>query len=718
MQIEDLPFPQAVKTALKSEVSEFNPVQKLAIPHILKNENLVVASPTASGKTLVAEIAVLKNYIEGGKAVYMVPLKALASEKYRDFREKYPFVRTAISIGDLDSADQWLGSYDLIVVSNEKMDSLLRHNPPWLRDISLMVIDEIHMLNDPGRGPTLEVVITRLRHVKQIVALSATIKNADEIAEWLNAKLVRSDYRPVRLQKGVSYPENDSLVIDFIENKLKLPSHEHSIIHDAVKKSKQCLLFVSTRKSAEASAEKINLAPFLKPGELPALSRLSREIEKVLSVPTKQCKRLAKCVRQGSAFHHAGLVAKQRQLIEDAFRNGLLKVISATPTLSYGINMPAYRVIIRDTKRYNSDYGNTYIPVMDVHQMMGRAGRPKYDKEGQAIIVGKTKEEAEDLKERYLCSDPEPIFSKLGMESVLRIHVLALIASEVAKNRQELEDFFSRTFFAYQYSDMEAVMGKIESVLNMLENYKFIKIGEDQLIGGFKTAFDISGNPRLAATKIGKRVSELYLDPVSANNIIKNINSKDLEALMVMNNCAEMYPVLAARKKDYEMLEDVLEKSGIAAPDVWSYDYEDFVDRLKTSLMFTDWMDEKDEDTLLEKYGIAPGELYNKLLSAEWLLYSAAEIAVLLNKKDAANDFSKLKLRIKHGVREELLRLIRLKGIGRIRARKLFSAGIRSHSDIKNSRAKAEELIGKKTVQSLLSQQENEEKVRSFKKRK
>src|SRR3989338_9100073 len=128
MRIEDLPFPQMVLDILKKDVPEFNPVQKAALPHVLAGKNLVVASPTASGKTLVAEVAVLKNYVAGGKSVYVVPLKALASEKYHDFREKYPFLRTALSIGDLDSAEQWLGSYDLIIVSNEKLDSLLRHD--------------------------------------------------------------------------------------------------------------------------------------------------------------------------------------------------------------------------------------------------------------------------------------------------------------------------------------------------------------------------------------------------------------------------------------------------------------------------------------------------------------------------------------------------------------------------------------------------------------
>ncbi len=709
MRIEDLPFPQMVLDILKKDVPEFNPVQKAALPHVLAGRNVVVASPTASGKTLVAEIAALKNYVAGGKSIYVVPLKALASEKYADFKAKYPFLRTALSIGDLDSAEQWLGSYDVIIVSNEKLDSLLRHDVPWLRDVSLLVVDEIHMLNDAGRGPTLEIVITRMKNVKQLLALSATIQNAEEIARWLDAKLVRSDYRPVHLEKGVAWPESGSLIVNMLGGGFELPYEEHALVHDTVKKGKQCLLFVSTRRSAESVAEKTALSPLLSPEEKAFLLKLSKEIEKALAVPTKQCRRLALCVRQGTAFHHAGLVAKQRHLIESAFKEGKIKMISATPTLAYGINTPAYRVLIRDTKRFDSKYGNAYIPVMDVHQMCGRAGRPKYDKEGQAIIMAKSGEEAEDLKERYLLADPEPIYSKLGMESVLRMHVLALVASGAVKSKSGLRDFFSRTFFAQQYGDTDAVMEKVQLALDMLESYKFLRVGEGELYQGFKAAFDVTGNPGLSATKIGRRVSELYIDPVSAFSLIQNMEPlTELEAMMVINGCVEMEPVLSAKKKDYEHLEDALEKSGLAAPDVWSYDYDDFMNQFKTSLVFLAWMDEQGEDRLLERYGITPGELYNKLLSAEWLLYAAAELALLLNKKDEANDFSKLRLRVKHGVREELLRLIKLKGVGRVRARKLYNAGIRNYADVKKSIPKVEELLGKKVAQSLLAQQEED----------
>ncbi len=225
MLIGETKFPESVITALKSSgIEKLNEPQVLALKAgLLERKNIVVASPTASGKTLIAELAFLKHYLGNGKTVYLVPLKALASEKYHEFKERYKQIgmRIAISIGDLDSSDTWLRNYDLIIASNEKMDSLLRHNADWIHDVTLVIADEIHLLNDASRGPTLEIVLTRLRQMcnAQILALSATIRNADEIAQWLEAGLVTSDYRPVKLFYGTGYPNDSEYNIEYTEKK-------------------------------------------------------------------------------------------------------------------------------------------------------------------------------------------------------------------------------------------------------------------------------------------------------------------------------------------------------------------------------------------------------------------------------------------------------------------------------------------------------------------
>ena len=192
----------------KRGFSELRPCQTKSINSgLFDDKNLLVCTPTASGKTLVAELAFLNAILhDKGKAVYVVPLRALASEKYKTFKKDYPSIKIAISSGDIDSADSYLERYDLIITTSEKFDSLIRHKASWLRQVKTVIIDEIHLLNDSGRGPTLEVLITILRNLlknMQLIGLSATIGNPEELAEWLDAKLVLDDWRPVRLDKGV-----------------------------------------------------------------------------------------------------------------------------------------------------------------------------------------------------------------------------------------------------------------------------------------------------------------------------------------------------------------------------------------------------------------------------------------------------------------------------------------------------------------------------------
>ena len=207
--IKDMIPPQLYSVLDSVGIDKLRPSQSKSLKAgLLDGKSILVCTPTASGKTLVSELAFMNAILTGrGKAIYIVPLKALANEKYKDFREKYGrLAKIGISIGDFDSSDPYLHTYDLIICTSEKLDSLIRHHAPWIKDVSVVVIDEIHLLNDPGRGPTLEIIITMLKqmlkHV-QFIGLSATIGNEEELSEWLDAELVHDTWRPVDLHKGV-----------------------------------------------------------------------------------------------------------------------------------------------------------------------------------------------------------------------------------------------------------------------------------------------------------------------------------------------------------------------------------------------------------------------------------------------------------------------------------------------------------------------------------
>jgi len=203
-------LPGLVIDRLKEQgISKLNPAQKKALKKgVLNGKSLLVCTPTGSGKTLIATFAITKT-LDKGKVVYIVPLRALASEKYKEYKkffgDKY---KVAVSTGDIDSSSDYLAKYDMIILTVEKFDSLIRHHSNWIKDIALVVIDEVHLMNDPSRGPTLEILITILKQLLknvQLIALSATIGNPEELSEWLNAELVYDEWRPVKLHKGVYF---------------------------------------------------------------------------------------------------------------------------------------------------------------------------------------------------------------------------------------------------------------------------------------------------------------------------------------------------------------------------------------------------------------------------------------------------------------------------------------------------------------------------------
>ena len=475
---------------------------------------------------------------------------------------------------------------------------------------------------------------------------------------------------------------------------------------DTLKIGKQALIFVNTKKSAEKTAEEI--AKKIK-NENENLKAASEEALHALSRPTKQCERLAFCVKKGIAFHHAGLVEKQRHLVEENFRKGLIKIICCTPTLAYGINLPAFRSIVKDLKRYTMQ-GLSWIPVLDYMQMSGRAGRPNYDSEGQSIVLAQTKSEKEKIEEKYLNGTPEEIYSKLAVEPVLRTYVLSLIASSFTTTKKGLYDFFDRTFYAHQFKDLRRLHTTLAKVIDLLEEWEFIMASGDE----FSSANEIE-DEKLKATLIGKRVAELYIDPLSAYFIIscmRNASDKRVDAfsfLQMISHTLEIRPMLKVGIREYDkMQEALLEASDLLLenePSMYEPEYEDFLNSVKTASMFMQWINESDEETLLEEYNIRPGELRAKIDIADWLLYSTEEICKLLHYQSLIKEIVKLRLRLKYGVKEELLPLVRLENIGKVRARILFRNKLRDVKDLRGADyATLVQILGEKTALSVKKQ--------------
>ena len=733
MDVADLPgVPEWLPDHLRDDgIEELYPPQAEAVEAgVTEGENLVASIPTASGKTLIAELAMLSSVARGGKALYIVPLRALASEKQADFEEFEQYgLDIGVSTGNYESEGGWLADKDIVVATSEKVDSLVRNDAPWIEDLTCVVTDEVHLVDDGERGPTLEVTLAKLRRLNpdlQTVALSATIGNAEALATWLDAGLVDSDWRPIDLQKGVHYGQALHLE-DGSQQRLSVQNNEKqtaAIVRDTLEDDGSTLVFVNSRRNAEAAAGRLanTVRPHLTAEERDQLADIAEEIRDVSDTETSDD--LADAVADGAAFHHAGLSRGHRELVEDAFRDRLVKVVCATPTLAAGVNTPSRRVVVRDWRRYDGSAGGMApLSVLEVHQMMGRAGRPGLDPYGEAVLIASSHDEVDELFERYVWADPEPVRSKLAAEPALRTHILATVASGFARSRSGLLEFLEQTLYASQTDDSGQLERVVDDVLTYLQRNGFLEIE-----GG-----------ELDATSLGHTVSRLYLDPMSAAEIVDGLRDwergasdstsasgspadspaeppadsgfttaselaedadgsddadadpDDISALglyHLVSRTPDMYQLYlrSGDREEYEMelFEREDELLGPTPSEFEEGRFEDWLSALKTARLLEDWATEVDEATITERYGVGPGDIRGKVETAQWLLGAAESLASEVDL-DAARAISEARIRVEHGVREELVDLAGVRGVGRKRARRLFQAGITDRAQLRDA---------------------------------
>jgi helicase len=354
-----------------------------------------------------------------------------------------------------------------------------------------------------------------------------------------------------------------------------------------------------------------------------------------------------------------------------------------------------------------------YIPALEYHQMAGRAGRPDFNDEyGEAICIANSEKEVEDIIEKFINAPPEKIYSKLAVEPALRTYCLSLIATGFASSKQELLRFFEKTFYGHQYGDMIALEKIINKILKLLEEWEFITIKDEK--SDFVSAKEL-GKDRIEITKMGERVAQLYLDPYTAFEIITSLRRatqktvNEFAFLQMCTSTLELRPLPSVRVSETPKIESELAERNseliVIEPSVFEPEYDEFLKSIKLALCLNDWMDEKNEEEILEGYNIPPGELHLKRDLADWILYASEELANILSFRDLIKTIRKTRFRVDKGVKEELIPLARLKGIGRIRARLLYRNGIKDIGDIKKADiTKLGQLLGKKVAENLKEQ--------------
>ena len=635
-------------------IKDFNPAQKEVIKsgYIEDNKNYIISIPTASGKTVLGILPALKTILEGGKAVYAAPLLSIQNEKVKEFKS---FEEHGISVSKHPS------SADLSVMVFESFDALTRFSWNVVRDIDTLIIDEFHMIGDYSRGPSLECAITRAKIINpsmRIIALSATLRNIEEIEGWLEGTCIEHDYRPVPLHKDVLNAEDFNT-----KNKNDVIT---KILKDAIKDSSQVLSFVSTRRFTESLAtyvaKKIN-----KNINKVQREKFSEVADKILEVPKKKgslptstCNKLAESCVHGVAFHHAGLFNEQKEIIEEEFRAGNILMITATPSLMYGVNLPSKTVVIRDHTRWTSR-GPQPIPVFDYEQMSGRAGRPLYDDVGYSYLIAKTIDDADDLEDYYINGEIEKTNSKLvDNKDAIYKQIIAQIASTLSKNLDELTEFFEKTLYGYQMNgDSSMSFFASESLKYELENAL-----EFLLKNGI-----IRATPEgLKTSEFGDLIAKSNYSVETAVKIkeyVSDINKINVEEFIYALCETPDVPLISFKgRKSKDPVSEKLSEAGLFAVDIGNVE--------ATAVSLIEWIDERSEYEIENKYNVYSASTRRSAYETSKLVKFAKDTTEILGKYTILKEFDILSARLYYGVREDIIQLVvGVKRLGRKRARNL-----------------------------------------------
>lgn len=636
-------------------IKEFNPAQKAVIEsgYLEDKSNYIISIPTASGKTVLGILPALKTILNGGKAIYAAPLLSIQNEKVKEFKA---FEEHGIKVGKHPS------NSDLSVMVFESFDALTRFSWNVLREVDTLIIDEFHMIGEYSRGPTLESAITRAKIINpslRIIALSATLKNIDEIEQWLDGKTVEHNYRPVPLNKEVLDAEmfntknkNDVIV---------------KIVEKAIEDNSQALSFVSTRRFTESLATYV-AKKIDKKTTKEQKQKFKQVADKLLEVPKKKgslptttCLKLAEAAEKGVVFHHAGLFNEQKEIIEDEFRKRNILMITATPSLMYGVNLPSKYVVIRDHTRWTSN-GPASIPVFDYEQMSGRAGRPQYDDVGYSYLVAKTMDEAFDLEARYVNGEIELTNSKLiDNKDAIYKQIIAQIASSLSKNLDDLNDFFGKTLYGFQ----------------MKNNPSMSMFAQDSLNWELESALEfLLQNGIIRATPEGLKTTDFGNLIAKSNYAVETaVKIKEYVSTMEKLNPAEMIYALAETpdlplisfkgRKSKDPVRDKLSECGLFAVDIGNPE--------ATAVSLIEWIDERNEYEIENAYNVYSASTRKSAYEASRLVKFAKNTLEVLGNYSNLKDMDYLSARLYYGVKEDIIPLVvGVKRLGRKRARLLM----------------------------------------------
>ncbi|XP_031427336.1 DNA polymerase theta isoform X2 [Clupea harengus] len=741
---------------------------------VLEGKNLVYSAPTSAGKTLVSELLILKRVLETRKkAIFILPFVSVAREKMFYLQDVFQEAGVKVEgyMGSTSAAGGF-GALDVAVCTIEKANGLINRliEEDRLDLLGIVVVDELHMVGDSGRGYLLELLLTKIRFIAhktsaarllseksqsvckeiQIVGMSATLPNLDLLANWLDAELYHTDYRPVPLKEWVKigtsiYDGSMALVRHFQPNLQVKGDDDHivSLCLETVQEGRSVLMFCPSKSWCEKLADSIAREFYnlhqkdnLGPSGLPPMS-LNQEglldvVAQLKRSPAGLDQVLQRTVRWGVAFHHAGLTFDERDIIENGFREGCIRVLAATSTLSSGVNLPARRVIIR-TPLFNG----RLLDILTYKQMVGRAGRKGVDTLGESVLVCKETERAKGVS--LIQGTLKPISSCLvkqegeGVTTSMLRAILEIIVGGVASTPEEVRLYASCTLLAASLAaegasegsaakEKERSRGAIEACIEWLMENEFIHIQKDK---------DVPGE-RYCPTHLGSATLSSSLSPPEALSIFADLQ-RAMKGFVLENDLHILYQITpvyvdwttidwyqffclweqlpSSMKRVAEMVgiqEGFLARS-VSGKLVAKTDKQRrqmaIHKRFFTTLVLLDLVNEVPVGTVAKKYACSRGQLQSLQQSASTY---AGMVTVFCNRLGWHNLemlLSQFQSRLSFGVQRELCDLVRISLLNAQTARTLYSAGLLTVADTAHAQVADVEKMLRKAVPFKSSKQ-------------